>query len=202
LITVEPNDAIERQTILQFHVAEYQALTSRSTYYIYIAFSIWPMLILLFTLVLPMWSEARSIYLLWFLCIASEFALLLWIENSWMQYNNIFYIEHLLRPQIAIQLPKENVWAYEKYLADQRKAKAQWWESYPAWIAGIILLGVSLYRVHAIVAHETSWRNWWEAITFCISCFLFLAIVKKTRRLIRLRRSIFPQSSQSGPTKG
>jgi len=196
LPTQDLNDVSDQQTTLQLHIAEYQTLTSRNTYYIYIASSIWPMLILLFVLVVPLWNTATSMYILWFMSIATEFVLFMWAENSYLQYENIYYIEYKLRPLIARQLPKEQFWMYEGYLADKRKKDIQWWEAYPAWASLGVFVSMSCYRGYAIAAQGVQGRNWLEAILCIICCFLFVAIIQKSRDLIKLRRSTFPEYSQ------
>ena len=179
------------------HIAEYQTLTSRNTYYIYIASSIWPMLILVLVLVVPLWNPSTAMYILWFMSIAIEFVLFMWAENTFLQYENIFYIEHKLRPFIARQLPKEQFWMYENYLADKRKKDIQWWEAYPAWASVGVFLGMLCYRGYALTAQGSLGRNWWEVIPCVICCYLFIAVTQKSRDLVRLRRRMFPDHLQS-----
>jgi hypothetical protein len=83
---------VSSEKAVEVHIAEFQAITSRSTSMILVASSIWPMLILLLSVIAGLWNPQRSPYLVWAICTIGEFSLFYFAENSWQQMNNIGYI--------------------------------------------------------------------------------------------------------------
>lgn len=187
----------ENELILQLHVAEYAALANRSTQLIYIASTIWPILILFFALILPLsiWKTSAAPYLLWFTSVAVEFTLLMWIENTFLQFQNIAYFEKKLRPLVAELVGSTDFWLYEQFMNKSRKSKSQWWEYFPAVAASLILGGVAWYRGHIILQDGLGWAYLPELIGFCANLLVVISVFMKMRALIQTRRGIFPHKS-------
>lgn len=186
---------VSSEKIVEVHIAEYQAITSRSTSLILISSSIWPMLILLLSVIGPHWDTQRNPYLLWSICTIGEFSLFYWAENSWQQMNNIRYIEKVLRPELEVALSSQRFWHYEQYLHKQRTAALQWWEAPLPWSGAILLAGVASLRVYSIAKTGIGWHSLWEALAFCGNVAFFILVVRQSRRIAALRRDIFPPAS-------
>ena len=64
-IPAETNARYSPERLLQIHVAEYNAITNRSTYYITIAASFWPVLLLVLTILVAVWNTLSHALLIW-----------------------------------------------------------------------------------------------------------------------------------------
>jgi hypothetical protein len=186
---------VSTEKIVEVHIAEYQAITSRSSSLIIIASSIWPMLIVLLSVIAYAWTPQRSPYLVWSICAIGEFSLFYWAENSWQQMNNIRYIEKFLRPKLEVALSTQRFWHYEQYLHNQRTAALQWWEAPLPWAGTILLAGAVSLRAYSIAHSGTGWYSVWEVIPFCVNVALLSLVIRQSRRIAALRRDIFSSAS-------
>lgn len=181
------------QNILAIHIAEYTALTARSTSLIAIAWSIYPMLIAFIGAVLYWWTPTREPWLLWIACSGVQLCALALIANTWEQYSNIHYIELRLRPLVAVTLKGEEFWCYEQYLFERREGlKATgnpWWE-FVSWPALLVLIAVVTRRAFSLSASNLSPRLWDISFFVICSCILFFTF-KKNRGVIALRKESF-----------
>jgi hypothetical protein len=198
MTTPTPSESVDRQAALQLHISEYQALTNRSTYYTVIGSTIWPALILFWAIIIPLWNSEHAPYLLWVTCSVVEFALLLWAENVWEQYRNIFYIEHNLKPLIASLLPLGTFWDYERFLDGTRKRRPLWREAYVGWASICVLASISSYRVSTVIGQRLPRSHWWEVFAFTLNLGLVVSVIRKERILIKLRQSFFHSPLEPG----
>jgi hypothetical protein len=109
-MTVEP----QTDALLQLHIAEYTALTTRNTYYMSVSFAIWPALVLYLTLfgILKGW-ESYGVLLALLAVFGTELLGAGWYFCLYEQYQNVLYMETKLRPKVAELIPQTDYWAYE-----------------------------------------------------------------------------------------
>ena|ERR1035437_976036 len=193
-MTPEPTTTVgpSADRFLQLHIAEYNALTTRSTYYITISASLVPVIVIFLALVAQMWSNPYSKHalLIWPTGVAIQFFLLAMIANAQVQYQNIKYIEKVLRPLIGPLLqPPSGFWRYERYLSDQRRG-AQWWEYTPAVGAAVTVGAAIAGRLLDPAQRSATWDALdWVGVGFN-ALFLVVAFWNSFK-VVALRRSIF-----------
>ena len=193
------------KALLQLHIAEYQALTNRNTYYIYIGTTIWSILLLFFAVLVPIIQQTKgwSPYLLWLSCAVGQFSLFMWIDNTVNQYENIGYIEQHLRREVRRLLNSDRFWLYERFLGEGRRQRIQWWELYPTIVSPVLLIGITAWRIVAILATKAfQLSNYGEVAAFLFCGIIALCVARKSRRAIVMRKSFFAKIEDPEPEKG
>lgn len=194
-----PSNAHDQDLLLQLHIAEYNAIASRSTTYILIAASMWPVLGIVLSIMAQQWTAiTQSTAVLWVGLLVQFFALG-WIENSRQQYQNIAYIERNLKPLIVgVFDGTTRFWQYERYLYEERlnkrrNRKFQWWEVGPFGLA----IGACLVTVGARLDEHYIWHKPldWQDLTATAANVGCLALVASaTKVLYATQSSMFPSS--------
>jgi hypothetical protein len=182
--------------LLQLHIAEYTALTNRSTYYIAIAASLPLVLLVLLTLVIAIWNASDHVLLIWTTGLGVQFYSIALIDNSRWQYENIKYIEKTLRPLIEPLVDSSSAfWRYERYLSDRRRG-IQWWELTPILWAVVAVIATFVIRLNGL-AHPTNplpvryaltALDWSGAV---VNILCLAVVIYNSVRIVALRRSIF-----------
>jgi hypothetical protein len=198
-------DQSTAERLLHLHIAEYNALTTRSTYLIAIGASFWTVLVMVLTILVAVWNVPNHALLIWSAGIVAQLFAFGWIGNSWGQYSNIRYIEERLRPAVVAVLGNPAAfWGYERYLSEQRRAGAQWWEYTPSlWSACAVLL-VLLGRARDLALQVHAWPTlrdltWLDWGGMCVNLLCFPLVLRRTIGLVALRRSFFPGTSLQTP---
>jgi len=136
--------------LLQLHIAEYNALTTRDTYLITLQYSLMPVFLiyvpLLFALRHRMKDKIRRELVMWGGFAGVLMIGHLWAEDMWQQFNNVKYIENQLRGDISSITHTSNFWCYEHVLAVQRGTSLLWWEWGVPVIALIFLILIVVYK--------------------------------------------------------
>jgi hypothetical protein len=173
--------------LLQLHIAEYNAITMRSTYMITLQYSLLPVFLIYVPVVFEfrrrMKDRIRRELTLW-----GGYAGILifghvWAENLWQQYNNIRYIETELRNDIEPLTSGSRFWCYEPFLAGQRGSGILWWE----WVVPILSLVVFILIVVYNYIEDRQLNLWigptakavkYTGIILCVLllCALFIKI--------------------------
>jgi len=126
------NDASVSDThaLLQIHLAEYQALTNRCTYWISIQFALLPLFLVVVGIVAQMWTSYFDRRLLVLVAmLISELIVIIWIHIGLEIYRTVVYVECNLRPLVRESaVTSSTFWAYETSLAARRGAYATWEE--------------------------------------------------------------------------
>lgn len=171
--------------LIQLHIAEYQALTTRNTYWMTMQFALFPMLLLFMALVAQLWNSLDHAVLLWGSALVAQLIVVVWYQAGWEQYNNVRYMERELRPSITNLLRENEFWKYELYLRQQRSRILVWWE-YPASFSSFVVL--------LVIAQL---RRPWLALdyyAFAINALMFIFIVWLNINLVRTRHDFFPDA--------
>jgi hypothetical protein len=170
---------------LYVHLAEYNALTTRNTYWITLQYAVWPILLIYWTLIANVWSTVPHPWLVWGSGIITQAAVLNWCEAGYEIYNNVAYMEKSLRHKIEPLLPgKCNFWGYEPYLLKLRGTAPIWYEYGP--LFGIFLLiGLGVFIRFYDQAQKLNMYDW---VGIGVNLICFSGVVVKTVRLIRTRQ--------------
>ncbi|HEX3551888.1 MAG TPA: hypothetical protein VIA62_01500 [Thermoanaerobaculia bacterium] len=189
----------DRNSLLQTHLAEYQAITTRNTYWLTLQYSLFPILGAAIAVLAQMWNQfdknpalstqAHRI-IIWLAVAIINVIIIAHTEVGWESYNNVVYLENCLRPRIVYLLRdideerKSAALGYETYLKRQRGGGPKWWEvpvpivSAALLVGGIILFGL-LYPWTPVE---------WVAVP--INTGLLALVTKVTLKMIRRRGDI------------
>jgi hypothetical protein len=176
---------------LQLHIAEYNALTTRSSYYIVIAASLYPILILVISGILALWNSVTHVLIVWSAVFAVQAFSFAMIDNARWQYENIYYIEKILRPLVDALVGKIAFWTYEQILSQQRGKTPQWWECTPAMWGGVAIVAASFERLYELNWPHLGALRGQEWVGFVVDLGFLGIVIWKSIRLIALRQSIF-----------
>lgn len=134
--------------LIQLHIAEYQTLTTRNTYWITLQYALWPLLLLILGFLAQVRNTFSPQAFVWSAAFAINIIVLAHYSALYEQYNNIRYIERELRPLLEDLVGKHPFWKYEPYVNDHRGLHPVWWECSPTLLSfGALVLAWSV-RVH------------------------------------------------------
>jgi hypothetical protein len=137
--------------LLQLHIAEYTALTTRNNNWVTIQVGIWSLIILYVTAAVGAWayfSQLRlnyGIYIVWGSSVAIQLTVAVLYFTIGEIYINVYYIEHKLRPLLSELVDRKPFWGYEAFLARDSN------RSVMDWAATAAVLGALL--VAALIRH-------------------------------------------------
>jgi hypothetical protein len=195
---VPPTEHPSLDHLLQLHIAEYNALTTRNSYYIVIAASLFPVLVLVIAGMTARWKDVSHVLLIWAMGLAVQFFSLAMIDNARWQYESINYVENTLRPLIVALVGQSTFWAYERHLSKDR-ALPQWWEYAPAFWASAAIITAPLGRLYDLGWPSLCALPAVDWIGFGVSLLFFVKVIVNSARLMALRRSIFGRTSKTEP---
>jgi uncharacterized membrane protein len=142
--------------VLDVHLNEYQALTTRATYYIVLNSAVWPLMFALFGLLVTslayFTADNRREYafpiLVWAGGFGAQLALVIWTFLVSEQYKIVLYIEKYLRPLVRDQVGTSDFWLYEALLRKRRRGwPSRWLELQTELTVLVLLLAVISARV-------------------------------------------------------
>jgi hypothetical protein len=116
---------------LGLHIAEYDVLMTRNTYWTTIQFSVAPAIAIYLTLLITTWESIKIVnptanigvyqkHLLWLAFLGTELFILAGYNCVYEIYNNVRYVETRLRPEVDKFVAPHSYWKYERFLEEQR----------------------------------------------------------------------------------
>ena len=174
--------------LINLHIAEYQALTTRCTYWITMHFALLSVIPIYLTVVAAIWFSGSSIdrrLLFWGSGLILQTLGWIWMQTQGEQYLAVLYMEEVLRPAVKRVINKNQFWCYEPYLAKLRVSTSfsplispSNWEFPPVVIATLMVVGAFIYisRSGAWVISGYGWVGlvlyllflillWWKTIS-------------------------------------
>ena len=174
--------------IVNAHIAEYEALMSRNTYWITIQFSTAPAIAIYFTLLATVWNAISYFHfveaialkklVLWVGILGAECFVVAGYMCLYEIYNNARYVESCLRPELDKLLANHNYWMYEKYLARHRGTGAlanEWW--------AVVFTCLALV---AVAFYVRPW-HWWDYAWFMGSVAVLAVVVARATEVSKMR---------------
>jgi len=138
--------------LLEIHLIEYQALTTRATYYIVMSTALWPLIFLYLTFLATVWQHLHETDLakygvplmVWGAGLGVQIALVIWTFLVCEQYKTVLYVEKQLRPLVQDLVGTPDFWLYEQKLHG-RTPLVRWLElGTEVWLLVLILAAVVL----------------------------------------------------------
>jgi hypothetical protein len=192
-------NTLDRDALLHVHLAEYQAITTRNTYWLTLQYALFPILGAALAVLSQMWNQfdrnpalstqAHRI-IIWLAIVIVNVIIIAHTEVGWESYDNVVYLERCLRPQILYLLPgtererKNATLGYETYKRELRGKGAKWWEI-PGPIVSFALLAGGIMLFGFIYPWTTV-----EWVAAPINSGLLFRLTQVALKMIRRRRDI------------
>jgi hypothetical protein len=160
---------------IDLHIAEYNTLTTRATYFINIQFVLLTALIAWIVVIGQIWNPKIDYLLNWGLLLGSQIIGVINANMAWETFSIVRYIESDLKPKIRHLIKKDSFWSYESYLIIQRGGKfnKKWvpfMDFFWVVLAAFVFIGITIYRI----------QNWfyidWLLAILNLLLLVFLAI--------------------------
>jgi hypothetical protein len=108
--------------LLDVHIAEYHALTTRATNYIVMGKAIWPLMLSFIGALIAIWEHLSPwqsdkygfVILVWGGLLGIQLILILWTFLVYEQYRIVRYTEKELAPLVVKIIGTSDFWQYEK----------------------------------------------------------------------------------------
>jgi hypothetical protein len=188
-----PNSSIETAKLVDLHIAEYQALTTRCSYWITMQYAALTVILVFLSVAATLWSSPidRRLFF-WggslFLQVIGYF----WMQTQGEQYTAIVYIERVLRPAVRDVVQGSQFWCYEPFLASIRSPRPldplvspEFWELPIALLATIIVLGIFIHGVvvsgSRLLIGISGWSGFILNLLFLVFQWLKTIEVRKIR---------------------
>jgi hypothetical protein len=176
------DDRTDVDAIVALHSAEYQALVARSTNWITIQMALWPVMAGLLLLMVEARGKVPDDFLAWGGSVLILVVMLAYHSASFEQYNNIRYIELVLKPLIRHHVRDPEFWGYEPWLQSHRGLSPVWWEYLPLAFPVAGILGAAYYQV--------PWSSVVSGIGILLSLGLLVADWRLARTCVATRRAM------------
>ncbi len=113
-----------KTNLLNLHLAEYQALSTRCTYWITLQYAALTVILISLTLAATLWTSPidRRVFF-WGSALFLQIVGYLWMQTQGEQYTAILYVERVLRPAVLKVVEDSQFWCYEPFLATIRKPR-------------------------------------------------------------------------------
>ena len=169
---------------IDLHIAEYNTLTTRCTYFLNIQNILLTALIAWMVVIGTIWNSKAEYILIWGFLFGCHIIALINVNFSYEQYNMIRYIERELKPKINALVNNEAFWNYEPYLEKERKKNNKWinvFEYSAVVLSLLIIVTIGIYR----------FRHWvgFDILGLLLNLLLSALLFVKTRQTINIRLS-------------
>jgi hypothetical protein len=172
---------VASENFLQIHLAEYQALTSRCSYWVTMQVALLPLFLIVIGIVAQMWgiSQNRRL-LLWCAMIIMQLLVITYLHIALEIYRAVCYIECELQPLVRAMMPsRTHFWRYEAFLAKRRRG-GPIWEEY--------ILSLCSIAAIALIASLLGPRSASDYTSLSANLVLLMLALGDTVRLVRMRR--------------
>ncbi len=175
----EPNSA----ALIQLHIAEYEALTTRASYWMVMQFGLLsaaPAIPVLGYYLHQVWSSAKVKTMVgWTTVAVLQLVAMLWANMMLEQFALVKYIECHLRPQIELLSGSSNFWLYEPYLVRHRPINPTWGNYSMAGATAVVLIVFVLVRFSEF--------SQWDCLGLVINlgCLFILYLMSKRIGMIQ-----------------
>ena len=178
----EMTEQERRVALTQLHIGEYQALTTRSSYWIILQASLLPAVPIYLALAVQVWSAnvMRKEIVVWGALAGLQLIALLWANVLAENYAAVNYIERYLRPLAEDTVGAALFWGYEPYLTLHRPTKRYQGEVF------IPALGVIVFFTTCYVRSSTYSR--WDIGGGIANAILLYLLLRKSLKAVKIIR--------------
>lgn len=175
--------AASPDNIVDLHLYEYQALTTRITYLITMLYALWPVTLTAIGLATLQWGPNRQGLVEWTILLLSEILAVAFYFTSCEIYTHVLYLETELKPKLAEITSYSAFWGWESWLAKFKGGlhSSKWLPLWELWPTLCVAIGACWVGVI-----ERPW-NRRDAIAFAAAGAGLVLIVNLSIRLMRIR---------------
>jgi hypothetical protein len=189
----------ERRALLDLHIAEYNAITTRGTSFLNLQATLWPMLVFSLTLIGIAGPHFPPPLVAWGSCLVVDMSMYGMLGFFHEHYLGIQYIEGELRDAIKDLVDDGNVWQYETWLGKQHDGSS--FSQRALTFFGKWELATLFFPVAALaVAGVMRWPTWgrWDRLgsTVALAAVVFLFFI--ARATAATRHSMLGRLNESG----
>ena len=187
-----PSDE-QKKLQLQAYVAEYQAMMSRTTWFMSLEFSALLPIIGFFTA----YRYIDPNLVAWWLALTVQSTLLVYCFALHEVFNNVLYIEAKLKPKVSVllKLSANQFWGWERHLKQSGKANDPGiFDKIPATISVFAFLAASFVAVYK------AYPSGWDCLGAVVSGCLSINAVGIARRIGKVRKALGGSCITSQPT--
>lgn len=178
----QTNDA----SLVQLHIAEYQAVTTRASYWIVLQVGLLPVVPIYLALAAKIWQSGAIVkeVTIWATLAGLQIVGIVWIQTVLEQYALVRYIECYLRPLAWNVVKTTDFWGYEPYMIKHR-AIPTYSEFAVAVLSSVLLIitCVSRYWIHLSVN-----LSWWDLCGIIVNVGLLIFLWMQTLGTGKIRR--------------
>lgn len=176
---------LQVETLVNLHIAEYQALTTRCTYWITLQYALWPILLGMLALLANVRPFVGTQIVEWGAVVITQIVIVSFYAAMAETYNNVKYMEYELRPLVQNAVNTSQFWLYESWLAKRRPLNPAWWEWTPASLCIVALSFTACIR--------WPW-NVGDSLGLVVNLVLTALAVSIAHRSIQIRKAISVRS--------
>jgi hypothetical protein len=139
--------------LTQLHIAEYQALTTRASYWIVLQFSLLPVVPIYLALAAQVWESHAIVkeVVIWGTVAGVQLVAIVWVHTLLDMFAIVKYLELYLRPLVKNVVDTNKLfWGYELYLIGKRPTPAVWGEIGIPFLTFIVLVATFVIRFREI----------------------------------------------------
>ena len=173
--------------LINLHIAEYQALTTRASYWIVLQVGLLPIIPIYLAMAAQVWQYGPVLkeIVIWSTLAGMQITGIVWAQTVVEQYGLVRYVECYLRPLAEEVVHTKLFWGYEPYLIKRRTIPTSFAEPAVAVISSALLIitCVSRYSMH-------SWLklSWWDACGFVVNLALLYLLWRRRLEAGEIRR--------------
>jgi hypothetical protein len=166
------------QMELDLHIAEYNALTTRCTYFTNIQNVVLSVLVIWTTVMIGLWIKNPTYLISWGTILGAQAFGIISAVLLYEEYNIIRYLESVLKPRIGTLIYNGQFWGYQSFLIKQRKESYKIWEFSTVILTGFIITVVAVTRI--------PWE-WGDFLGFILNFFALYVFGSKTYSSAKIR---------------
>jgi hypothetical protein len=171
--------------LLQLHIAEYEALTTRASYSMAMQaglIALAPGFAVLDYYLYQVLASAQGKSLIsWGTVFVLHLVALIWANMMLEQFSMVRYIECYLRPRIQDTVGDERFWLYEPYLIKHRPVNTIW--------GHYSMVGTSLMVLATLVLIRLKSFSRWDAGGLAINAALLIILFRMSKGIPKLQRA-------------
>jgi hypothetical protein len=173
-----PNEA----SVVQLHIAEYQALTTRGSYWLVLQISLLPVVPIYLGLAAQVLQSGLLVkeVVVWVTVAGLELIGIVWAQIMLEHYTAVKYIEFYLRPMVENLVDSKMFWGYEPHLVKHRPISQRFAD------ASIPLLGLIVFGITLTIRFRDFSR--WDIGGVILNLMLLWLLWKQNQVAQRVRR--------------
>src|ERR1035437_1582577 len=170
--------------VIDLHIAEYNALTTRATYFTNIQSILLTVFIAWVVVMGNLWDLKSENIVSWGLILGAQLIAFINANFTDGYYTIVAYIENDLKPKIRELIKKDDFWGYEPYLVKKRSKKYKN-KAMVGFEFSVVTLSLFVIIINA--AYRFPNKDQWDWIGCILNFTLLIFIFLKTYNTVKVR---------------